>query len=464
MADAVLFCDLTIPGTETKCKLTLIDGRLHALYDPFQHDAERLFKVLTGREEYSGSIRIHNAEVHLHSLSEALNNGIGSAEYLIDTLTLVENLKLNIPQLNYRELKKEADKFPFLSAGLPFIKKAGSLSPVDKIRLMLLISLIRRDQIILLHYPFSSLNEMETRQITAYLQRFCSNHRHVLFSADTVEDTVIASDMTCIYQGKELYSGPVTNASVDAFKAFLIAHPAYPVLKCDTLPGGVLIAAHNLWIDKKPKLEDIRLEIREGEITGILYAQEDEATNLSDCILARIKPSSGRIINNLRPVNPASSKFLQQDIRYIPPLDCMPVPDLTVSITDYVAMLRCHSNVIWNGGILKRDRAEELTAFLIRQLQLPYDPNASIACLNKNEVRALSVASELFREGPVLIAFDLFKGLTPQQTALTAGILHKDRLHRKGTLLFSKRMCTLSDSCDRIYYLRSGSLQPHSLF
>ena len=84
-----------------------------------------------------------------------------------------------------------------------------------------------------------------------------------------------------------------------------------------------------------------------------------------------------------------------------------------------------------------------------------------MTCLSPGEKRYLQIASELLRDGPVLIAYDLFDSLDLNQVRQIALLLQKERNQKKGILLLSQRLCTLLGTADQIFFLRDNSLQPY---
>ena len=459
MAEDIIIRDLSVSGNTVKADLRLSGGRLHALFDPTGRDASLLTEALSGRIPHTGSVLFNNTEASTASPADAAGSGIGGTESIIDEYTLIENLKLCLPSLSGKALRNEIDRYAFISDGLSMRMKAGALSPVDRIRFRLLRSLIRRDRLILLPWPLSALEDKEKQVIKPFLLRCAENRRQILYTADTVSDALDAQDITVLIRGSAVYSGPCTpdvrEKLIDTYRRY----PVYPEIRKETVPGGVLIAAKGIWADKKPRLEDIHLEIREGEITGILYHPGSGEIALADCLCARRRPDAGRVVYGGFHVGKIRGTDLaRRGLKYIPPFEEGPYPRPAGNAMEYTAQLRYSSSLLWPGGMLDRKRAEELTGYLLDQFEIGHTPLTPLSEFTRNDLRALSVAVQLNREGPVLIAFDIFEGLNRKQTSVAADLIKKDRGHKKGILLFSTMASKVYPVSDRVFILRDGRL------
>ena len=458
MAEDIIM-DFSVSGYTVNADLRLSGGRLHAVFDPTGRDASLLTEALSGRIPHTGSVRFNGAEASTASPADAAGSGIGGMESIIDDYTLFENLKLYLPSLSRKAIRCGIDRYAFISDGLSMHRKAGSLSPVDRIRFRLLRSLIRQDRLILLPWPLSALDDKEKQIIKPFLLRCAENRRQILYTADTVSDALSAQDITVLIQGSTIYSGPCTpdvrEKLIDTYRRY----PVYPEIRKETVPGGVLIAAKGIWVDKKPRLEDIHLEIREGEITGILYHPGSGEAALADCLCARCRPDAGRIVySGFHGRNIRDTDLTRQGLKYIPPFGEGPSPRPEGNALEYTALLRYSSSLLWPGGVLDRKRAEELTGYLLDQFEIRHTPLTPLTEFTRNDLRALSVAVQLNREGPVLIAFDLFEGLDRKQTSVAADMIKKDRSHKKGILLFSSMASKVCSVSDRVFSLRDGLL------
>ncbi len=458
MADSISVNNLTVAGGPRDLSMTLTDARVHAFYDPYGPSSVRFFDALSGRVRCSGSVSINGLTANLSSPSDAFKSGMGGSEAVFDSLSLLNNLKIALPRMSRRLLSREIKRYAYFSAELPMRKKPAALSPLERIRFIILRSLIRRDKVILLSLPFGSLSDREKQELGTALRRCEANRRQVLYSTDCVADLVFATDMTGVWNGSRFYSGPVSDSLLMELKKFASNHEIYPVLKRETVPGGILIAARGIWTDKKPGISDIHLEIREGTIAGVLYSPGCGESALTDCLLARRKPDAGRVIWNIVDGRPSEQELLAKGVRFIPPSEALPVSVREGSVLDYVAVLETQNDYLWQGGKLRHQRVFAYAKHLIGLFGLECSPDTDVTDLSKNDLRILYVASQLNREGPVLIAFDLFEGMTRDQIRRAAALLQKERNQKHGVLLFARNITELESISDDISLMREGTL------
>lgn len=459
MAEEIIVKSLKTLKEDIKADFRLLDGRLHAVYDPSGRDAQWLLEALSGYVPHTGTVLFDGREVPTASYTDCVSSGIGGLESVFNEYTLLDNLRLVLPNMSGREIRDRAGRYAFILSGLDLRRRAGSLSPADLIRFRLLRSLIRQDRLILLSWPLSGLTDKEKKIVTPLLSRCAENRRQILYTSDTVSDALCAQDITLMLRGTAAFLGPNDFDTREKLTGAARSYTVYPQIRKETLPGGVLIAAKSVFVDKKPRIEDIRLEIREGEITGILYHPGSGEAALADCLCARVRPDAGKVVYNaFHGRKPEESALYLQGLKYIPPFTRGPVRRLEMKALEHTALIRYGSSLLWPGGMLDRKRAADLTAYLLDQFKLPHTPETPLDEFSENEIRALSVAAQLNREGKVLIAFDLFEGLTDEQTSVAAEILKKDRSHRNGILLFSTLPSKLHAISDRVFCLRDGML------
>ena len=459
MAEEIIIRSIKTLSEDIKADFRLPDGRLHAVYDPSGRDALRLLETLSGHIPHTGTVEFDGREASTASYADCVSSGIGGMESVFGEYTLLDNLRLFLPNMSVRDIRDRAERYAFISSGLDLRKRAGSLSPTDMIRFRLLRSLIRQDRLILLSWPLSGLTDKEKKIVKPLLSRCAENRRQILYTADTVSDALCAQEITLMLHGSAAYLGPVDDSTSEKLTKAANRYAVYPRIRKETLPGGVLLAAKGIWVDKKPRIEDIRLEIREGEITGILYHPGSGETALADCLCARIRPDAGRMVYSaFHGRRPDESSLYLQGLKYIPPFAHGPVPRPEMNALEHTALIRYGSSLLWPGGMLDRKRAAELTGYLLDQFRIPHTPVTPLDEFSENEIRALSVAAQLNREGKALIAFDLFEGLSDEQTLVAGDILKKDRSHRNGILLFSTMASKLYPVSDRVFCLRDGVL------
>ncbi len=450
----------TADGALDGFRMNVSSGCVHALLDECGDTADALIRVLCGEKSCSGRIVLDGEELLLSSRRDALAAGIGGAEGIVQEISLAQNLTLCLG-LRGKQLRVETEKYPLLSQDLPLRRRYPELNPVDQVRFVILRSLMRADRIILLPLLPDGLSQQEFRQLYPILDRCARNGRTVVYTTNRLENAAAADEITCAARGRTRCTGPVTQEILRRLREVQPLSADLAQYQKNLLPGGVLISARGLSTKQLSGLNSAILDLREREITGILYAPGSGGDLLAECLRALRRTPIGKVTwpgFSLDRITPGA--LMSRGLKYIPPLEeSLSTPE-GWTVLEHVALLRPNSTLLWPGGTLRRDRAGELSLFLLNQFGINASPETPLHELSPRDLRALSVAAVLNADGRVLIAFDLFDMLSEEQILTAASLLHRDRVHSQGILLLSRRLFPLDPLCDRILYLRKGHLYP----
>lgn len=198
-------------------------------------------------------------------------------------------------------------------------------------------------------------------------------------------------------------------------------------------------------------LRDINLDIRPGEVLGILGENGAGKSTLLKLISGVYQPSSGQLeIDGRRYTQLDPIRARQLGIAMIPQ-EFNLVPTLNVYENVFLGQeKRKH-------GWLDHRRMREHTARVLASLDCTLDPNAAIAHLSVAEKQMVEVARVLVNDARLVILDEPTTVLTDREVETLFNVVHT--LQEKGVavLFISHKLKEVKTLCQRMLILRDGS-------
>lgn len=197
-------------------------------------------------------------------------------------------------------------------------------------------------------------------------------------------------------------------------------------------------------------LNDINIDIRTGEVFGVLGENGAGKSTLLKIICGVYTPTSGTITLKGKPVSITSPmKAKRLGISMIPQ-EFNLIPTLTVFENIFLG------SEIKKGVLLDKKEMRNKTRQLLAELKTDLSPDALIAHLSVAEKQMVEIAKALVHESEILIMDEPTTVLTTVEVAVLFELI--ERLKEKGvTILFiSHKLNEVKKICDRILVLRDG--------
>ncbi len=198
-------------------------------------------------------------------------------------------------------------------------------------------------------------------------------------------------------------------------------------------------------------LNGVSLEVREGEILGLIGPNGSGKTTLFNCVSGTLRPTAGSV------------RFRGEEIAGLTPdAIChrgiartfqIPRPFRKLSILENVAVAAHFGTNRRNSEREARARAREVLAVV----GLPADEAASPTQLGAAGLKKLELARALATEPTLLLADETLGGLDPAEMAGTAELLRRIRGELGITIVWVEHiMATLMRIVDRVVVLDHG--------
>ena len=197
-------------------------------------------------------------------------------------------------------------------------------------------------------------------------------------------------------------------------------------------------------------LNDINIDIKKGEVFGILGENGAGKSTLLKIICGVYTPTSGKITLRGTPVSITSPmKAKRLGISMIPQ-EFNLIPTLTVFENIFLG------SEIKNGALLNKNAMREKTSGLLAELKTDLSPDALIANLSVAEKQMVEIAKALVHESDILIMDEPTTVLTTVEVSVLFDLIARLKEKNVTILFISHKLNEVKRICDRILVLRDG--------
>lgn len=286
-------------------------GRITALVGSNGSGKSTLIKVLAGLvNPNSGEVNIHDKPVLIRSGHDAQSLGIATAFQdlsLVTTMTVEENLLLGAEPRNSLGM---LDRVKGREIVLNILKRFNiacspdhyvqSLPTSTQSMLEIAKAILRKPRVLLLDEATAALHQDEIEVLFKVLRELKSAGVAVVFVTHRMHEVFqICDDATVLRGGETVFSGPVSELSLDDIVYYMTGQRLQKnqnVVHDGTYgdqDAKIVLETDHLCL--LPRVQDISLTAREGEIVGIGGLEGQGQSDLIKAILGASVPDSGQI-------------------------------------------------------------------------------------------------------------------------------------------------------------------------
>lgn len=389
-------------------------GSVHALLGENGAGKTTLMRVAFGLvDPDDGDIRVDDRALPRGSTRAAIAAGLGMVHQhfmLVPAFTVAENAALGGRGGFDAAAASERVRRIAQSTGLAIDPDARirDLPVSAQQRAELVRALAREAKVLILDEPTAVLTPAESDELYRWMRRFAeAGGTVVLITHRLREALAVADDVTVLRRGRTVLAG----ARADVTEAMLVeaivgAQPPAaegPPFTGSTSDEIVFALDRVTWTDPRgvPRLRDVSLTVRRGEVLGVLGVEGAGQAELLRVLAGRLEPTSGRV------QRPARVGFVPADR-----LHEAVIPAMTV--TENLALAeagRVHGIIDWRA---RADAAREvLAAFDVRAS----GPDASLRTLSGGNQQKFVVGRERGVAPAAVVAENPTRGLDVRATA-----------------------------------------------
>jgi ABC-type uncharacterized transport system ATPase subunit len=474
--------------------LTLRRGEVHCLLGENGAGKSTLIGILSGLyRPDAGTIRIEGAETAITSPRTALDLGIGTVHQhsaLIPALTVLENLMLGDSRrvrLDEAGARKRLEEL----AGLLGVEvdpdtKAVDLALGHQQQVEIIKALWRGSRVLILDEPTSMLTPQGVAELTKVLARLKEQGQAVIFITHKLHEALSLGDYISILRQGRL-AGTIDGAALrekdpDELRAEIVrimfgeeARTVADVAELReelseveaeaevTVTGDVVLELRNVSAAGEGAelgVEDVSLELRQGEILGVAGVDGNGQRPLAEVIAGQRGASHGEVLLYGGAVTrmPVSARQ-KLGLRYVTDdrLGEGIITSLPVGLNLFLK--RVGERPFWRHGRIQRAAVDGRAAELVREFDVRTPGVGTRAgTLSGGNVQKVLLARELSFDPKVVVFNKPTYGLDVKTTAAVRALIRRLVDGGGAALVISTDLDELLDIADRIAVLSLGRL------
>jgi len=448
-------------------------GTVHAIIGENGAGKSTLMKVLYGMEQpSSGQILFDGQAVTIPSPQSAIDHGIGmvhQAFMTVGTFTITQNITLGAePQrrgfVDSRRAVAEVDELARrFQLDIDPLARAQDVSVGMLQRAEILKALYRGARILILDEPTAVLTPQETIELFRALRGFAASGRTVIFISHKLREVLEIADEITVMRGGHLVGQTTPEATDEVALAGLMVgrsiaiadrHPAAAAGEVALEVAG-LSCLNDL---ERPACTEVDLEVRAGEIVGIVGVEGNGQTELVEVIAGLRAPTGGEIHLHGDVITQASVRSRRAaGLHHIPEDRMKNGVALPESIEDNLIVDRYTGSTVRRHGLLSPKRIGRFAEELISRFGVrAADSKVPAGSLSGGNIQKLIVARELGDQPLVLLASQPTRGVDIGAMEFIYAELREARDAGCAVLLVSADLGEALTLSDRIAVIRNG--------
>ncbi|MGQ0670769.1 MAG: ABC transporter ATP-binding protein [Actinomycetota bacterium] len=454
--------------------LDIRPGEVHALLGENGAGKSTLCSILAGLyRPDSGEILLAGMPRTFHSPRDALAAGIGMVYQhfrLVDSFSVAENLALGHPdvslRLSARQLERDAGQLcERYGIEVDPGARVWELSVGEQQRVEILKLLHRGVQILVLDEPTSVLTPQESEALFGAVRAMRNEGKSVVFVSHKLREVLAVSDrVTVLRHGRRVGQMATGEADPAALARLMVGRDlVMPERQDGSEPGPVALSVESLEVpgDRgNPAVRGVDLEVRSGEIVGILGVAGNGQRELAEALAGLRGIETGRIVLNGLDVTRASPRErIHHGLAFVPEDRLEMGVAAGLPLEDNLVLKAYRTRRFSRGPILSaraiRAWSNDLSAqFDIRGAQ----EGLPVSLLSGGNLQRAILARELSQRPHVLVAASPTRGLDVGASENVRRLLLEQRGEGTAILLISEDIEELQALSSRILVIYEGAI------
>jgi simple sugar transport system ATP-binding protein len=461
--------------------LELARGEILALLGENGAGKSTLMSILFGHYTAdSGGIEAFGRPLAPGRPRAALEAGIGIVHQhftLADNLTALDNILLGTEPLWSPRSRRAAARARVVELAGRFglavdpDRRIGDLSVGERQRVEILKAVYRDAHILILDEPTAVLTPLEIDPLFDTLRRMASEGRSVIFISHKLSEVLALSDRVVVLRrGEKVADIPTAGASASMLSDAMIGRTLAKTSREPQVGVGepareaqrpilVLDGVGASPARRGPRLADVSLEVRPGEIVAIAGIAGNAQETLADLVCGMCPPASGLALFDGRPLPDSPRGAVRAGIGRIPEdrrsrgvIASLPLWENAVLETYWTARF-----ARW--GLRRPAAARRHAAAVVRDYDVkPADVAALAGTLSGGNQQKLILGRVLSESPRLIVASQPTWGLDIGAVAFVHARLLEARDRGAGVLLISEDLDEIFALADRIAVIQGGRL------
>jgi simple sugar transport system ATP-binding protein len=283
--------------------LEIEEGRILALLGENGAGKSTLMSILAGQlQPDRGVIYFEGEEILLSSTEKAINVGIGMVYQhfkLVEAMTVAENIYLGHTggfRLNWQAIHVEVRTLAELyGMQIDPARRISTLSMGEKQQVEILKLLHRKSRVLIFDEPTAVLTPREAENLFATMRLMISQGKAIVFISHKLEEVMSVADNIAILRRGEVVdrvAAAVVSSTAELAERMVGREVLLQVDRIALEPRQLVLKAEGI---AGPSLVNIDLEVRQGEILGVVGVAGNGQKQLVEMICGLVRPSVGSI-------------------------------------------------------------------------------------------------------------------------------------------------------------------------
>jgi branched-chain amino acid transport system ATP-binding protein len=412
----------------TNTSLTVEAGEIHALIGPNGAGKTTLFNLVSGLfPPDTGSVRLNGREIQRQPVHRICRQGMARSfqiTNLFRNLSIYENVRLSLQAQHPARFNawRDADSYPEIHAetaelirflGLEGIEEieGGELSYGGQRLVDLGIALGSKPAVLLLDEPLAGLAAAERERVSGLIKSVAARVPVLIVEHDIDRVLGFSQRVTVMNQGEVLMAGTPAEVRADRRVQEVYTGTGTPpisgrIADASSQAQVLRIEGVNTFYGKSHILNDVSLDVREGEIVALLGRNGAGKSTLLKTLAGLVPPASGRIEYEARDIAglpaPDIARF---GVGYVPQGRGL---FAGMTVADNLALGRLARATDGNNGAVWSE--EQILEYFPR---LKARMNVAADYLSGGEQQMVAVARAMSGNVKLLLLDEPFEGLAP---------------------------------------------------
>ncbi len=452
-------------------------GEIHALLGENGAGKSTLMSVLFGLYiPEKGKIVIRGKEAKISNPQDANELGIGMVHQhfkLVQVFTALENIILGVEDTKFGILqmdesrRKISELMEQYGLHVDLDMKIQDMPVGMQQRVEILKMLYRDTDILVFDEPTAVLTPQEIDELIKIIKGFADEGKSIIFISHKLDEIQkVADRCTVLRKGKYVATVDVATVSNESLSEMMVGRKVMlRVEKTVSQPGDVVLKVDNLVIKvpgtAKNKVNNISLDVREGEIVCVAGIENNGQKELVMAIAGMIPVDSGKI--SVTGEDITHWKIRERNANYL-----SHIPEdrhkhgliLDFDLANNFILQTFTTPEFNQRGFLREKNIEDYARKLIRQYDIrsAQGPDTIVRSMSGGNQQKAIIARELDRPHKLLIAVQPTRGLDVGAIEY----IHRQLIHERDNggaiLLISLELDEVLNVSDRILVMSNGDI------
>ncbi len=455
--------------------MEVMKGEIHSLLGENGAGKSTLMNVLYGLyKPEKGEIIFEGKKLNLNSTKDAIEAGIGMIHQhfmLIPVHTVLENIIMGMGKekgfvIDEEKLKKEiSDIANQYGMQIKLDAKVSDLSVGEQQRVEIVKALYRGAKLLIMDEPTAVLTPQETEDLFVTLKNMAEEGMSIILITHKLKEVMsVCNRVTVLRDGRVTENINISETDELSLTKAMIGRELVAITRggrCD--PGEAILELKDVsYIEENGSkvLNNININVCQGEILGIAGVDGNGQRELSEVITGLMHPSSGTIKINGEEINKKSIfEIIEMGVGYIPEDRHKRGLILDFSVSENLILKTYNKKPYKKKLFFNFPQIANYSDDLIDQYYIKTtSKNALARKLSGGNQQKIVVAREVFKLPKLLIAVQPTRGVDIG----AAEFIHKKILKAKeegaAILLISTELSEINLLSDRIAVIYKGEI------